>query len=59
MNGTVTAVSYYGTVAMLDCVTDDGRDFRVYADPRMARDIEAALEDGEEVFVDPEPWQLA
>lgn len=55
---TVVSVSPHGSIATLDCVDDDGREVGIAAEPRMAYDIADALEAGELVEIEPEPWQI-
>ncbi len=55
---TVEAVTDHGTVAVLHGRDDWGWRVDIAAEPRMARDVEAAIAAGETPRVDAEPWQI-
>lgn len=54
----VDAVVYEGSVAVLFAHDAAGGEVAIAAEPRMARDIEAALDMGRRPVVDVEPWQV-
>lgn len=48
----------HGTIVQFEGTDEDGDTVIVSCDHRPAQDILNALQDGEEVVVDPEPWAV-